>query len=133
VRILPDGVPTGSCLRPEWPFTLWLWRLSRFCLADIEGSTVVTARVGFTQALAGRHALIRAALTARDGREMVMQGDGFFAVFSSPRACMAAMLEMQQAVAEHVWPGGEHRRTAGAALMSPAAQVGADLPADPSC
>jgi class 3 adenylate cyclase len=31
-------------------------------------------------------------------------------VFSSPRACVAAVLEMQQALAAHLWPAGEQVR-----------------------
>ena len=41
---------------------------------------------------------------------MDTQGDAFFAVFSSPRACVAAVLEMQQALQRHAWPGGEQVR-----------------------
>jgi hypothetical protein len=38
------------------------------------------------------------------------QGDAFFAVFSSPRACVAAVIEMQRALEAHAWPAGEHVR-----------------------
>jgi predicted ATPase len=61
----------------------------------------------YAQVLAGHHALIRSALAAHDGREIDTQGDAFFAVFSSPRACAAAVLAMQQAFQGHAWPGGE--------------------------
>jgi predicted ATPase len=37
-------------------------------------------------------------------------GDGFFAVFSSPRACVAAALDMQRALGSYGWPGGEQVR-----------------------
>jgi Adenylate and Guanylate cyclase catalytic domain len=37
-------------------------------------------------------------------------GDAFFAVFSSPRACLAAATEMQRALEAHAWPAGEHVR-----------------------
>ena len=56
--------------------------------------------------LAGHHALIRSALAAHGGREVDTQGDAFFAVFSSPRGCVAAVLAMQQALQAHAWPGG---------------------------
>jgi hypothetical protein len=36
-----------------------------------------------------------------------MQGDGFFAVFSSPSACVAAVIEMQRAFSAFGWPCGE--------------------------
>src|SRR5580693_5993571 len=86
-----------------------------FLFTDIEGSTALLRRVGdgvYARVLAGHHALIRSALAAHDGREVDTQGDAFFAVFASPRACVAAVLAMQQATAAHVWPGGEAARTA---------------------
>jgi len=81
-----------------------------FLFTDIEGSTALLGRVGdddYAQVLAGHHALIRSALAAHDGREVDTQGDAFFAVFSSPRACVAAVLEMQQALTARRWPSGE--------------------------
>jgi predicted ATPase/class 3 adenylate cyclase len=84
-----------------------------FLFTDIEGSTALLRRLGedvYAQALAGHHALIRSALAVHDGREVDTQGDGFFAVFSSPRACVAAVLEMQQALQARAWPAGEQVR-----------------------
>ena len=84
-----------------------------FLFTDIEGSTALLGRLGdddYAQLLAGHHALIRSALTAHGGREVDTQGDAFFAVFSSPRACVAAVLAMQQALQAHGWPGGERVR-----------------------
>jgi predicted ATPase/class 3 adenylate cyclase len=84
-----------------------------FLFTDIEGSTALLRRLGddgYAQALAGHHALIRSALAAHDGREVNTQGDAFFAVFSSPPGCVAAVLQMQQALAAHAWPGGERVR-----------------------
>jgi predicted ATPase/class 3 adenylate cyclase len=84
-----------------------------FLFTDIEGSTALVRRLGeglYAQLLAGHHALIRSALAAHDGREVNTQGDAFFAVFSSPRACVAAVLEMQQALQAHPWPGGAQVR-----------------------
>ena len=81
-----------------------------FLFTDIEGSTALLRRLGegvYAQVLAGHHALIRSALAAYGGTEIDTQGDAFFAVFSSPRACVAAVLEMQQAIGVHTWPGGE--------------------------
>ena len=80
-----------------------------FLFTDIEGSTVLLGGLGadvYAQVLAGHHALIRSALAAHDGSEMGTEGDAFFAVFSSPRACVAAVLQMQQALGDHAWPGG---------------------------
>ena len=84
-----------------------------FLFTDIEGSTALLGRLGedvYAQVLAAHHAMIRSALAAHDGREMDTQGDAFFAVFSSPRACVAAVLQMQQAIQDHIWPGGEQVR-----------------------
>jgi class 3 adenylate cyclase len=80
---------------------------------DIEGSTALLRRVGegvYAQLLADHHALIRSVLAAHDGRELNALGDGFFAAFSSPRACVAAVVQMQQVLEGHAWPGGERVR-----------------------
>jgi predicted ATPase/class 3 adenylate cyclase len=81
-----------------------------FLFTDIEGSTALLQRLGedgYAQVLAGHHALIRSALAAHGGSEVDTQGDAFFAVFSSPRRCVAAALEMQQEITARAWPGGE--------------------------
>ena len=82
-----------------------------FLFTDIEGSTALLRRLGksdYGRVLADHQALIRAALAAHDGREVDTQGDAFFAVFSSPTACVAAVIEMQRALEARAWPGGEH-------------------------
>ena len=84
-----------------------------FLFTDIEGSTALVQRLGedlYAQLLAGHHRLIRSGLAAHDGREVDTQGDAFFAVFSSPWACVAAVMELQRALQAHAWPGGEHVR-----------------------
>jgi predicted ATPase/class 3 adenylate cyclase len=84
-----------------------------FLFTDIEGSTTLLGRLGeglYAQVLAAHHAVIRSGLAAHNGREIDTQGDAFFAVFSSPRGCLAAVLEMQQALAAHPWPAGENVR-----------------------
>jgi predicted ATPase/class 3 adenylate cyclase len=84
-----------------------------FLFTDIEGSTALLGRLGgddYARVLAGHHALIRSALAAHEGREVDTQGDAFFAVFSSPRGCVAAVLGMQRAIDAHAWPGGERVR-----------------------
>ena len=90
----------------------WVETLT-FLFTDLEGSTALLQRLGedgYGRVLAGHGALIRSALAAHDGREVDTQGDAFFAVFSSPRACVAAVLQMQQAIAARAWPGGEQVR-----------------------
>jgi predicted ATPase/class 3 adenylate cyclase len=84
-----------------------------FLFTDIEGSTTLVRRLGeglYAQVLAGHHSLIRSGLAAHDGTEVDTQGDAFFAVFSSPRACVAAVIEMQLALEAQAWPAGEHVR-----------------------
>jgi predicted ATPase/class 3 adenylate cyclase/tetratricopeptide (TPR) repeat protein len=102
---------------------------------DVEGSTALLRRVGdgvYAQVLAGHHALIRSALAAHDGSEVDTQGDAFFAVFSSPRACVAAVLEMQQAFEAHAWPAGVRVRVrmgihSGEAKRTAAGLVGLEV------
>ena len=74
---------------------------------DIEGSRALLQRAGedvYAQVLAGHHELIRSALAGHGGTEVDTAGAGFFAVFSSPRACAAAALEMQRTLGAHAWP-----------------------------
>ena len=106
-----------------------------FLFTDIEGSTALLGRLGeddYSQVLARHHALIRSSLAAHDGREMDTQGDAFFAVFSSPRGCVAAVLQMQQAIQDHAWPGGEQVRVrmgihCGEAARTAAGVVGLEV------
>ena len=106
-----------------------------FLFTDIEGSTALLQRVGedvYARVLADHHGLIRSALAGHGGREMDTAGDGFFAVFSSARACVAAALEMQQALGSHRWPGGEQVRVrmgmhAGEAQQTATGLVGLDV------
>jgi predicted ATPase/class 3 adenylate cyclase len=84
-----------------------------FLFTDIEGSTALVRRLGeglYAQLLADHHSLIRSGLAVHDGSEVDTQGDAFFAVFSSARACVAAVMEMQRALEAHAWPAGEHVR-----------------------
>jgi predicted ATPase/class 3 adenylate cyclase len=102
-----------------------------FLFTDIEGSTALLRRIGqdaYAQVLDDHHALIRSALAAHDGREVKTMGDGFFAVFSSSSACVAAVLEMQQALEAHDWPAGERVRVRmGVHTGEASATAGTDL------
>jgi predicted ATPase/class 3 adenylate cyclase len=106
-----------------------------FLGTDIEGSTSLLRRLGddgYARVLAEHHALIRSALAAHAGTELTMTGDGFFAAFSSPRACVAAVLEMQQAIEGHAWPAGERVLVrmgihTGEAELTAAGPVGLDV------
>jgi predicted ATPase/class 3 adenylate cyclase len=79
-----------------------------FLFTDIEGSTALLARLGdrYAEVLAGHHRIIRAGLAAHGGREVDTQGDAFFAVFTSPSACVAAAVGMQRALRAYPWPSG---------------------------
>ena len=84
-----------------------------FVFTDIEGSTALLRRVGegvYAQLLADHHALVRSVLAKHEGRELNTLGDGFFAAFWSPRACVAAVVQMQQVLEGHAWPAGERVR-----------------------
>jgi predicted ATPase/class 3 adenylate cyclase len=106
-----------------------------FLFTDIEGSTALVRRLGeglYAQLLADHNSLIRSGLAAHDGKEVDTQGDGFFAVFSSPRACVAAVMEMQRALEAHAWPAGEHVRVrmgvhTGEAAKTATGLVGLDV------
>jgi predicted ATPase len=63
---------------------------------------------------------------------MTTLGDGFFAVFTSPRACARAVLEMQRELAARDWPEGEQVRVrmgvhSGEADETAAGLVGLDV------
>jgi class 3 adenylate cyclase/tetratricopeptide (TPR) repeat protein/DNA-binding XRE family transcriptional regulator len=110
--MLPRGVG-ASTGRPGEPGQLTGAGIVTFLFTDIEGSTALLRRVGegvYAQLLADHHALIRSVLGAHGGRELNTLGDGFFAAFSSPRACLAAVIQMQQALEGHAWPAGERVR-----------------------
>ncbi|HEY6313720.1 MAG TPA: adenylate/guanylate cyclase domain-containing protein [Streptosporangiaceae bacterium] len=106
-----------------------------FLFTDIEGSTALLGRVEhgvYAQVLADHHSIIRSGIAAHDGREVDTQGDAFFAVFSSPPACVAGVLEMQQALEAHAWPGGEQVRVrmgvhTGEASVTATGLVGLDV------
>jgi predicted ATPase len=92
-------------------------------------------RVGegtYARLLAEHHRLIRDSLAVHGGNEMTAMGDGFFAVFTSPRACVRAVLEMQRELAARDWPEGEQVRVrmgvhSGEASETAAGLVGLDV------
>ena len=84
-----------------------------FLFTDIEGSTALLRRLReslYAQVLADIARLSGRAWPLTAAEEVDTQGDGLFAVFSSPSACVAAVIEMQKALETHAWPGGEHVR-----------------------
>ncbi len=78
-----------------------------FLNTDIEGSTLLLRSVGdarYGELLAEHHRIIRTALELHNGTEDATAGDSFFAVFSSPRECLAAAADMQRRLSAHPWP-----------------------------
>ncbi len=101
-----------------------------FLFTDVEGSAALLRRVGqgaYAQVLADHLALIRSALAGHGGSEANAVGDGFFAAFSSPRGCVAAVLEMQQTIEAHAWPAGEQVRVRMGIHTGEAEQTSAGL------
>src|SRR5271169_3363893 len=106
-----------------------------FLFTDIEGSTALLRRVResrYARVLADHRSLIRSGLTAHGGREVDTQGDGLFAVFASPSACLAAVIDVQKALEAHAWPAGEHVRVrmgihTGEASKTATGLVGLDI------
>jgi predicted ATPase/class 3 adenylate cyclase/DNA-binding CsgD family transcriptional regulator len=100
-----------------------------FLFTDIEGSTAMAGRLGDAWAgvLDDHHRLIRAGLAAHGGKEVVAQGDGIFAVFASPRACLDAVIGMQRALVSHAWPAGERVRVRMGVHCGEAAETEAGL------
>jgi predicted ATPase/class 3 adenylate cyclase/Tfp pilus assembly protein PilF len=106
-----------------------------FLFTDVEGSTALLRRLGesaYAEVLAAHHAVIRSSLAVADGTEVDTQGDGFFAVFGSPRACAAAVLDMQRALEAQCWPDGVKVRVrmgvhTGEATLASTGWVGLDV------
>lgn len=106
-----------------------------FLFTDIEGSTALLGRLGdevYSGVLADHNAQIRSVIASHGGKEIDTQGDAFFAVFSSPSACVAAVINMQRSLAGHDWPGGEQVRVrmgvhVGEALETATGLIGFDV------
>jgi predicted ATPase/class 3 adenylate cyclase len=124
-RLLAEeiGIEPGAVLRdleeaialqkPELDLPLDPTKTLTSLFADIEGSAALAARVGpdtYAEVLADFRRLVRAGLASNDGREKGTQGDGVFCVFSTPGACVAAVIETQRALSSHAWPAGEQVR-----------------------
>jgi predicted ATPase/class 3 adenylate cyclase len=80
--------------------------------SDIEGSTVLLARLGpdYVEALSAQRRLLRRAWATHGGTELGTEGDSFFVVFTTAAQAVAAAVAAQRALAEHSWPGGEQLR-----------------------
>jgi class 3 adenylate cyclase len=83
-----------------------------FLLLDIEGSTTHLRRLGdgYAAVLRDVRAVIRTAVRRAGGHKVDAHGDEYLAVFETPAAAVRAACEIQVAMADHPWPGGEHVR-----------------------
>ena len=88
-----DGLPTG---------------VVTFLFTDVEGSTGLLERLGDSYgAVRDRHdTIVRAAIAEDGGRVVDTAGDGFFAVFPSPRGAVCAAVRAERELAAADWPGG---------------------------
>ncbi len=80
-----------------------------FLFTDIQESTKLLRRIGgevYAEVLERHHNLIRASLADFGGVEQGTQGDSFFAIFTSPSACVGAAVSMQRALSSAGWPDG---------------------------
>ena len=77
--------------------------LTTVVMTDLVGSTEHAAELGdhgWRELLELHHALVRAALRRRGGREIDTAGDGFFVTFDAPAAAVGFALEIERGVAE---------------------------------
>jgi predicted ATPase/class 3 adenylate cyclase/DNA-binding CsgD family transcriptional regulator len=100
-----------------------------FLFTDVEGSTAMVRRLGdaYAGVLTDHHRLIGEALAAQSAQEVATQGDGVFAVFASPRACVEAAVQAQRALVSHAWPAGETVRVRMGIHSGDASQTAAGL------
>ena len=79
---------------------------------DVEDSTLLLHRLGerYGTLLADYRHLVRESFSARGGREVDRQGDGFFFAFEHVRDAALAAVECLRAIARHAWPEGEEVR-----------------------
>jgi predicted ATPase len=61
----------------------------------------------YAKVLTDHHQIVRDELIKHGGKEEGTLGDAFFAVFTSPSACISAALSIQRNLATHYWPDGE--------------------------
>jgi class 3 adenylate cyclase len=83
-----------------------------FLFTDIEGSTRLLQEHEdrYGEILADHRRLLREHLGAAGGTEIDTQGDAFFFSFGRARDAVAAAVDAQRALAEHLWPGGAEVR-----------------------
>jgi predicted ATPase/class 3 adenylate cyclase len=79
-----------------------------FLFTDIEGSTRLATELAerWPPILARHHALMREAISAHEGVEVMTEGDAFFVVFRAPVAAVSAAAEAQRLLEHESWPAG---------------------------
>lgn len=82
--------------------------VTTFLFTDIEGSTRLWEQHGerMRETLACHDAMVRAAVTGHRGSIVKMSGDGVHAVFEDPLDALAAVLQLQHALADPAASGG---------------------------
>src|SRR5437870_5682297 len=79
-----------------------------FLFTDIEGSTRLLRELGdrYATVLKEHQLIIRQAIANAGGAEVGIEGDSFFAAFSSAPAAVGAAVAAQLGLAAHGWPEG---------------------------
>ncbi|MFN2149147.1 MAG: AAA family ATPase, partial [Anaerolineales bacterium] len=79
-----------------------------FLFTDIEGSTELLKQLGdrYAQLLADQRRILREVFSRWGGHEVDTQGDAFFVSFPRATDALFAVVEIQQALAQHEWPEG---------------------------
>jgi len=95
-RAVPDGereLPTG---------------VITLLFSDIEGSTVLLARLGehYGPALSAQRTIMRTAIRENRGLELGTEGGSFHVVFRSAADAVGCCVAAQRALGRHDWPGG---------------------------
>ena len=78
-----------------------------FLFTDIEGSTRLLAQLGndaYTGVLLDHRRIVRSAIERWHGVEVDTQGDAFFAAFANTSDAVGCGLDVQRAMATHLWP-----------------------------
>jgi len=79
---------------------------------DMEGSTRLLQRLGeqYATVLADCRQLLRQMFVQYNGHEVDTQGDAFFVAFARATDAISAAIDIQRALANHVWPDGSSVR-----------------------
>jgi predicted ATPase/class 3 adenylate cyclase len=77
-----------------------------FMRTDVEGSMALVRALGpaWDEVNAMHMDIVRRAIDRRRGATVRTEGDAIFAVFPEARAAVAAAIEIQRSIEDHVWP-----------------------------